>query len=109
MSENIFRNVDDMPVKEMVPGHFSRLLHTGANTINILDVKADSVSPMHQHPHHQCAFVLEGAFEMTVGDETHILTPGLFAVIPPNTIHGGRAITDCKLLDVFSPEREDFK
>ncbi len=46
---------------------------------------------------------------MTVGEETQILDTGKFVVIPGNVPHGGRAVTDCTLLDIFSPGREDFK
>jgi quercetin dioxygenase-like cupin family protein len=53
--------------------------------------------------------VLEGEFELTVNGEPQILTKGLFATIPGNVPHGGRAITNCKLLDIFNPVREDFK
>jgi quercetin dioxygenase-like cupin family protein len=59
--------------------------------------------------HHQCAFVLEGEFEMTVDGETQILKPGRFVVIPPDISHSGRAITDCRLLDIFNPVREDYR
>ena len=109
MSEEIFRQFADIAVKEMIPGHFSKLIHTDNNTINFLEITAGSDSPIHSHPHHQCAFVLKGQFEMTVGNETQILDTGKFVVIPGGVLHGGRAITDCTLLDIFSPGREDFK
>lgn len=109
MNKDIFREFADIEVKEMSPGFFSKLIHTDNNTINFIDIKAGSDSPIHSHPHHQCAFVLKGQFEMTVGEETQILDTGKFVLIPSNVPHGGRAITDCTLLDIFSPGREDFK
>jgi quercetin dioxygenase-like cupin family protein len=71
--------------------------------------KAGAAIPMHNHVHEQVAHVLEGNFSLTVAEETKVLTPGVVAVIPPYVQHGGHAITDCQLLDVFNPEREDYK
>jgi len=53
--------------------------------------------------------VISGRFEFTVGPETRILEPGMAAVIPGNTLHAGRALTACRVLDVFSPVREDYR
>ena len=109
MKEEIFRLFSDIEVKEMSPGFFSKLIHTDNNTINFLQITAGSDSPIHSHPHHQCAFVLKGQFEMTVGEETQILDTGKFVVIPGGVPHGGRAVTDCTLLDIFSPEEKILK
>ncbi|MGZ8544366.1 MAG: cupin domain-containing protein, partial [Flavisolibacter sp.] len=65
--------------------------------------------PIHTHPHEQVAHVLEGKFEMILNGEIKILEPGHVAVIPPHQPHGGRALTACSLLDVFQPERDDYK
>lgn len=109
MNTDIFREFKDIEVREMSPGFFSKIIHTATNTINFIEIKAGSDSPIHSHPHQQCAFVLKGQFEMTVGEETQVLDTGKFVVIPGNVPHGGKAITDCTLLDIFSPVREDFK
>lgn len=104
-----FNQFDAIAAKEIAPGFWCKLIHTGHQTINFLEVEAGSLLPMHQHPHEQCSFVLEGEFEMTINGETKLLTAHNFAVIPGNIPHGGRAITRCRLIDVFYPERDDYK
>jgi len=109
MDEAIFKQFADIDIKEIAPGFFSKLIHTETNTINFIEVKAGSSIPRHQHIHQQCSFAIEGQFEMTVNGVPQMLDPGLFAIIPSNAWHGGIAITDCKLIDIFSPVREDYR
>ncbi len=109
ITENIFRSFSEINPKEIAPGFFSKFIHTETNTFNFIEVKAGCTVPLHQHLHEQLSFVLEGKFELTVNGEAKILEPGLFAVIPANAVHGGFSVTDCKLIDVFSPVREDYK
>jgi quercetin dioxygenase-like cupin family protein len=52
--------------------------------------------------------VLEGSFELVVDGESLVLEPGIIAVIPSNVKHYGHAVTDCLMLDVFSPVRQDY-
>ena len=109
MDTNIFHEFANIPTKEIAPGFFSKLIHTANNTINFIEVKAGNTVPDHAHIHEQCAFVIEGKFELTVNGIPQVLDAGLFAIIPPNVRHSGLAITDCKLIDVFSPVREDYR
>jgi quercetin dioxygenase-like cupin family protein len=46
---------------------------------------------------------------MKIGDQTYLLEPGVMQVIPSNTPHGAIAHTDCVLIDVFNPIREDYR
>ncbi|MGN6394969.1 MAG: cupin domain-containing protein [Mucilaginibacter sp.] len=109
MDTSIFKHFSDIPTKEIAPGYFSKLIHTETNTINFIDVTKGSPIPRHRHVHEQLSFVLEGEFELTVNEIPQRLTPGLFAVIPSNVWHSGVAITDCRLIDIFSPVREDYR
>ncbi|MEO7532035.1 MAG: cupin domain-containing protein [Sediminibacterium sp.] len=94
---------------EMIPGYHARFIHTEQMTLNFLEVKAGAVVPEHSHLHEQVSIVTEGEFELTVDGERMRFGPGKVIVIPSNVKHSGLAITDCKLLDVFNPVREDYR
>ena len=104
-----FVELNTLPVREVVKGYHARSVHTGTMTMMYWTVDEGASIPVHTHMHEQVAHVLQGKFELTVAGETRILEPGIVAVIPPYIPHGGRAITACELLDVFQPEREDYK
>jgi quercetin dioxygenase-like cupin family protein len=65
--------------------------------------------PEHQHPHEQTVVVLEGELELRVGGDTVRLTPGSVYVIPGDTPHAGTALVDSRVLDIFSPVRDDLR
>lgn len=104
-----FVEVKSLSPKEIIPGFHGRAIHTGTMTFMYWTVDSGAAIPVHAHLHEQVAHVIKGRFELTVAGETKILEPGTVAVIPPHVPHGGKAVTDCELLDVFSPEREDYK
>ena len=95
--------------KEVITGYKGKAIHTGTMTFMYWTVDEGAVMPEHSHLHEQVAHVLKGKFELTVDGQTEMLEPGRVAVIQPNVKHGGRAVTACDLLDVFNPEREDYK
>lgn len=109
MDAAIFRNFSDIAVKEIAHGFFSKLIHTDTNTYNFIDVKAGCSVPYHQHVHEQSSFVIEGIFEFNIDGDIRQLDTGTFVIIPSNVWHSGKAITDCRLLDIFSPVRQDYR
>jgi quercetin dioxygenase-like cupin family protein len=104
-----FIEITTLSSREVIKGYTGRAIHTGTITLMYWTVEAGADMPIHSHIHEQVAHVLKGKFELIVNGEPRILEPGIVAVIPPNIPHGGHAITDCELLDVFTPEREDYK
>ena len=67
-----------------------------------------AVGAVHTHPHTQCSYVLSGRFQYTVGETALTLRPGDSVLVPGNTPHGTVCLEAGTLLDVFTPEREDF-
>jgi quercetin dioxygenase-like cupin family protein len=104
-----FIDLEQLRVKEQIKGFHGRAIHTGTMSFIYWTVEAGASIPMHAHMHEQVAHVLKGRFELTVAEVTKVLEPGIVAVVPPHVPHGGQAITDCELLDVFRPERDDYK
>lgn len=68
-----------------------------------------SVGTPHVHEEHdQIVYILEGAFEFTLEDKKHICRKGDSLYIKPRTMHGTICLEAGKLLDIFTPQRDDF-
>ena len=103
------QQLTDIPPKELAPGLNGYYAHGSNMTLGLVEIKAGSNLPMHQHPHEQITYILEGQLDMTIDGKECKLTAGMYYVIPSNVIHGAVAVTDCKVIDVFNPVREDYK
>jgi len=95
--------------RELIKGFRGRFVHTEKSTLVFWEIEAGAELPLHAHFHEQTTYVMEGRFELTVAGETQVYEPGLVAVIPSNVEHSGRALTPCKILDVFCPVREEYR
>ena len=98
-----------LPSKEIMPGYHGKLVHATNMSIAFWDVEKDAQVPEHSHSNEQVMHVMEGEFEFTLDGKTKTYYPGDIVVIPPHQKHSGKALTSCKLLDVFSPVREEYK
>ena len=104
-----FINENDLKQHEIAPGFLARFVHTDGLTIAYVNIKAGSVLPEHWHVQDQITHVLEGKLELTVGGETQLVGAGQIALIPSNVKHSAIARSDCKVIDVFNPVREDYR
>lgn len=104
-----FIELDQLTAKEVVPGFTGRFVHTGNISIAYWDIKKGASIPSHHHIHEMVVNVIEGELELTVGEETQVLTQGKVATIPGNVPHRAKAVTDCRVIDVFYPVRDDYK
>ncbi len=73
------------------------------------EIKKGSVMPEHHHLHEQITFISEGELLMTIGGQQYHFGPGNSQVIHSNTPHSAIALTDCKVIDYFTPARDDYR
>ncbi|MTI39048.1 cupin domain-containing protein [Fulvivirga lutimaris] len=99
----------DLPSHELVKGFNARFVHTDELTVAYVDAKQGGVLPEHFHINQQVTNIIDGELEITVEGKTTILKSGMVAVIPSNAKHSAVALTDCRIIDVFQPVREDYK
>ncbi len=92
-----------------MPGFFGRFVHSERMTLAFWELPEGRELPEHSHPHEQILVQKSGRFEITVGGTTTVAEAGDCVVIPPNVSHSGRALSDCTILDIFAPVREDYR
>lgn len=89
-------------VRRKILGHNDRMMMVR------VDFEAGAIGPLHSHPHHQCAVVEAGVFDVTIEGRTERLAAGDGYMVPSNAVHGVVAVEAGRLLDVFTPIREDM-
>lgn len=102
-------SLDHVESKEIMPGFHGKMIHTDKMTLAFWTVDKGAEVPSHSHHHEQVMHVLEGSFEFTLEGKTGVYGPGDLVTIPSHAEHQGKALTHCKLMDVFSPPREEYK
>jgi quercetin dioxygenase-like cupin family protein len=100
----------DRETKELLPGIIARTFWGQNLMLAVVDLDAEALLPNHTHPHEQAGIVLEGELNFTIDGETRQLKPGDVYIIPGEVEHsvvvGNKS---AKVLDVFSPVREEYK
>jgi len=102
-------NIKNITPKELAAGITGYYAHGDKSTFGYVELKKGSSVPLHHHINEQITYMIEGQLDMVIGGAACSLTPGMYHIIPSNTPHSAIAITDCKLIDVFGPVREDYK
>lgn len=102
-------SLSTLPSKEIIPGFHGKLVHGAEMSLVFWDVAPGSEVPEHHHKNEQIMHVIEGRFEFALNGSTREYGPGDIVLIPANTPHSGRALTACKLMDIFSPVRAEYR
>jgi len=99
-----------LPLDRLDPGKVSRKVKAFGEKTMMVEVyfEGGAVGSAHSHPHEQLSYCLEGSFEFTIGEERFVLSVGDSVLIPGGARHGVLCLSKGRLLDFFSPPREDF-
>lgn len=104
-----FIDWDQIPVNEVAPGVRIRAPYGQNLMLSYLEMDEGAVVPLHHHPHEQGGYLIEGRMELTIGEETRVVSAGGGYLIPPEVPHRAVAVGGPALaLDIFTPVREDY-
>ena len=105
-----YYNPTERAAKELIPGINAKTFWGEQMLAAVVDLDANVHLPLHSHPHEQLGIVIEGQIEFSVAGEVKVLKPGEVYVIPGGVEHEARTFDQpVKVLDVFSPVREEYK
>ena len=103
-----FVSVDRLKVVERLPGWKGRYFHSASMTFAHYEFTAASSIHEHSHPEEEVYEVIEGELEVTIDGKSQIAKPGVVAIVPANSRHSVRALSDGRLIVVDHPPRPDF-
>ncbi len=106
--KNYFIN-SEIEGKEVDPGVFRIVLAYNNNLMVCeLHFQKGAVGSLHSHPHEQCTYIISGKFEFNINGVKKVLGAGDSTYKEPGVVHGAVCLEEGKLIDIFTPAREDF-
>jgi len=107
--QNHFTLIKDLPQLKRHSDLFdTRFVHTNNLSVAFNQMKPGASVPPHEHTQETIDIVLMGELEMTIDGETFVAPAGAVIKVGPNVRHAAKAITDCRVVNIFYPMREDF-
>ncbi|MDE6486550.1 MAG: cupin domain-containing protein [Muribaculaceae bacterium] len=102
----------DDAVKRMFKGVNLDSLAVGEKSmVTKMNYVVGNYAAVHRHPHEQCGYVISGRHRLVVECEPRIdvvLEAGDSYAIPGNTPHSFEVLEAGEVIDVFTPQREDY-
>ena len=108
--DNLFYPDAGLDLESVETGQISRKIRARGGSLMMVEVffKAGACGAEHRHVHEQVSYCLSGEFVFSIDGATSTLRAGDSLYVPASALHGTICIADGRLLDVFSPQREDF-
>ena len=97
------------PTIEICPGITRRTVANGKTMYQMLaTLAAGSIMPAHSHPQEQIVHIIEGKLRLLVDGAAHELSAGDSFYLASNVPHGVEVMLPTRVLDTFSPPRNDY-
>src|ERR1700737_3956818 len=97
------------PWIDICPGIKRQTITSGRTMYQMLaKLEAGSRMPEHRHPQEQIVHILEGKIRLIVDGPQHELSTGDSFYLASNMQHGVETIEDTRVLDTFSPPRDEY-
>lgn len=95
---------------EIVNEEIKRKIVARGGDMMIVEVhfQKGAVGDLHQHIHEQVSYCISGKLEFEVNGEKQIISGGDSVFMPIDSLHGCVVLEETVLLDIFTPQREDF-
>jgi quercetin dioxygenase-like cupin family protein len=103
-----FETLSNLPEEKISPQISRRVMAGVQGMIVWWSMKAGAHAAAHQHPHEQLFWVTSGSMDLRMGTERRVCRAGEGGVIPGGVEHEAWFPTDCEVIDVFAPRRDDF-
>ena len=100
---------NENPTIEICPGIKRRTVASGQTMYQMIaTLAAGSRMPEHHHAQEQIVHILEGKMRLIVEGVPQELSTGDSFYLASNVPHGVETVIDTRVLDTFSPPREDY-
>jgi len=100
---------NENPWIEICPGIKRQTVASGNTMYQMAaHLVAGSKMPEHQHSQEQIVHILEGRMKLIVAGVAHELAAGDSFYLASNVPHGVETIEDTRVLDTFSPPRDEY-
>jgi quercetin dioxygenase-like cupin family protein len=100
---------NENPWIDICPGIKRQTVTSGKTMYQMLaSLEAGSKMPEHRHPQEQIVHILEGRMRLIVDGTPYELVTGDSFYLASNLPHGVETIEETRVLDTFSPPREEY-
>ena len=103
-----FIDTNELKTIERLPGWKGKYFDSESMTFGHYVFEAGSSIHEHSHANEEVWNMIEGQLEVRIDGKTQIAGPGCVAIVPPDTLHFVRAITDGRAIVVDYPLRREM-